>query len=500
MKAEQLDAAQLRQLGFSSTRLANTRPIYREVCRALERSITDGRLTPGVRLPSERQLALALRLSRATVVTAYRELETKGLVRGYVGRGTFVSAAPDATGAPFAWRGKVAATVLRSTDSIRDLMRDAGDPKLISTAAGIPAIEHFPTDAFRRTLDRVLTREARTLWGHTPTEGVPALREAIAQRFASRAESVLVLAGAQQGLDLLARCLIDPGDTVVVDRPGYLGALHVFRAAGARLVGWDVMRHDLDELEDLLVRYRPKLIYTNPTFENPTGWTMPVRLRREFLALATRMRVPIIEDDAYRELYLSAPPPPSLHSLDTQSVVIHLNSFSKMLAPGLRLGWLSAAPPIVEQLGLIKGRADPHTQNLGQLVVAGLITEGTFDSHLVGLRAEHRRRRDALAAALQREGLADSLQWSAPEGGLYFWCRLKGQLTASALQTHALAESVAFVRGAAFYVDHAGDAELRLCFSSLPTSRANETAQRLARALAKARRDVSPRPQLVAMV
>src|SRR6185295_12163451 len=166
------------------------------------------------------------------------------------------------------------------------------------------------------------------MWGHGPTEGQPALRDAIARRFGGQPENVLVLAGAQQGLDLLARCLVDPGDTVVVDRPGYLGAIQTFRAAGARLVGWDVVNHDLDELEDLLVRYRPKLIYTNPTFQNPTGWTMPIRLRRDFLALATRMRVPIIEDDTYRELYLSSAPPPSLHSLDTQSVVIHLSSFS----------------------------------------------------------------------------------------------------------------------------------------------------------------------------
>src|SRR5204863_1190505 len=175
--------------------------------------------------------------------------------------------------------------------------------------------------AFRRAFDRVLRRDGHGVWRQGGTEGHPALRESIARRFGGEMDNVLVLAGAQQGLDLLARCLIDPGDTVVVDRPGYLGAIHTFRAAGARLVGWDVVNHDLDELEDHLVRYRPKLIYTNPTFHNPTGWTMPIRLRRDFLALASRLRVPIIEDDTYRELHFATPPPPSLHSLDTQSVV-----------------------------------------------------------------------------------------------------------------------------------------------------------------------------------
>src|SRR6185436_6295844 len=248
----------------------------------------------------------------------------------------------------------------------------------MSVAAGIPALDRFPVEAFKRSLDRVIRREGPRVWGHGATEGHAALRGAIARRFGGQAEIVLVLAGAQQGLDLLARCLIDPGDTVVIDRPGYLGAIHTFNAAGARIVGWDVVNHDLDELEDLLVRYRPKLIYTNPTFQNPTGWTMPIRLRRDFLALATRMRVPIIEDDTYRELHFTTPPP-SLHSLDTQSVVIHLSTFTKMLAPGLRLGWLAAAKPIVEQLALIKQRADPHTQNLAQFIVADLIDDGTFD-------------------------------------------------------------------------------------------------------------------------
>jgi len=255
-----------------------------------------------------------------------------------------VSAAHDPSGAPFAWRGKVASAALRAGDSlIRDLISSSTDQALMSVAAGVPALECFPEQAFRRAIDRILRRHGRAVWGHGETEGLPAFRDAIARRFGGRADNVLVLAGAQQGLDLLARCLIEPGDTVVVDRPGYLGAIHTFRAAGARLVGWDVVRHDLDELEDQLVRYKPKLIYTNPTFQNPTGWTMAAKLRRELLAVAARYRVPIIEDDTYRELHLGNPPPPSMHALDLHPIVIHLNSFSKILAPGLRLGWLTAS-------------------------------------------------------------------------------------------------------------------------------------------------------------
>src|SRR5918994_1795153 len=245
----------------------SARPLYGHLVSLFETAIARGELPSGSRLPPERELASRLQISRTTVVSAYRELESKGLLRGYVGRGTFVCAAPEPSGTPFAWRGKIASAVLR---------------------------------------------------------------EAIAERFHVPADSVLVLAGAQQGLDLLARCLIDPGDAVIIDRPGYLGAIQSFRAAGAKLIGWDVFHADVDELEDLLVRYRPKLIYANPTFQNPTGATMPVRTRRELLKLAERYRVPIVEDATYRDLYFNEPPPPSLRDLDPHNIVIHLNSFSKV--------------------------------------------------------------------------------------------------------------------------------------------------------------------------
>src|SRR5499427_7826395 len=487
------DDTQLQLLGLANGALPKTRPVYRHISQAIERGITAGTLALDFRLPAERELAQALKVSRTTVVNAYRDLEARGLVRGYVGRGTFVSAAPEASGAPFAWRGKVAAAATRSSDSVlRDLLRHSGDPTVVSVAAGTPALELFPADAYRRSMDRTLRRDASGAWGHSPTEGLPVLRDAIAHRFGGQPHNVLVLAGAQQGLDLLARCLVDPGDTVIVDRPGYLGALHTFKAAGARLVGWDMLRHDLDELEDLISRYRPKLIYTNPTFQNPSGWTMPLKLRRQLLTLASRLRVPIIEDDTYRELFLNTPPPPPLYALDTQSVVIHLNTFSKALAPGLRVGWLSAAPPIVEQLALLKQRSDPHPPTLNQLIVADMIVDGTFDRHLAALRTEHRRRRDAMIGALERHGAEGKLQWTVPDGGLYLWCRLSGRIKASQVHAHALAESLAFVPGEAFYIDQAGDRELRICYSSVAPNRAEDVAKRIMRAIASAKRDLTP--------
>jgi 2-aminoadipate transaminase len=474
----------IQQIERQFTRTA--RPLYAHLVTLLESAISRGDLPSGSRVPPERELATRLRISRTTVVSAYRELESRGLLRGYVGRGTFVCAAPDPTGAPFAWRGKIAAAALRTSDSIlRDTIRHSSDAKVLSLAAGEPAIDCFPVEAFQQAIDHVLKREAHAVWRHGPTEGQPALREAIAERFGVPAESVLVLSGAQQGLDLLARCLVDPGDAVIVDRPGYLGAIQSFRAAGAKLIGWDVARADMDELEDVLVRYRPKLIYTNPTFENPTGVTIPIRARRELLKLAERYRVPIVEDATYRELYFTEVPPPSLRELDPQNIVIHLNSFSKVLAPGLRLGWLSAAPSIVDQIAIIKQRLDPHTQNLVQFALARLIRDGSFDKHLRTLRAEHARRCSMMIGALQRHVPATTLRFARPQGGLYLWCRLAQGLNSRALLEQALAAGVAFVPGHAFYPDPAGESEMRLCFSSVMPSAIEDAVRRLARCLAQ---------------
>jgi len=464
------------------------RPLYSHLVSLLENAIAKGDLPSGSRVPPERALAQQLKISRTTVVSAYRELESRGLLRGYVGRGTFVCAAPEAEGTPFAWRGKIAAAALRSSDStLRDVVRHSSDARLLSLAAGEPALDTFPTEAFLEATRHVLSSDPSAVWGHGPTEGQPALKSAIADRYNVPRESVLVLSGAQQGLDLLARCLIDPGDAVIMDRPGYLGAIQSFRAAGAKLIGWDIVRGDTDELEDLLVRYRPKLIFTNPTFHNPTATTVPIRTRREILSLAQRYRVPIVEDATYRDLYFSEAPPPSLRDLDEHNLVIYLNSFSKVMAPGLRLGWIAAAPSIIDQIAIIKQRLDPHTPNLVQFAIARLMRQGIFDAHLRTIRTEHARRCTQMIAALQRHMPPGSIRFSRPAGGLYLWCRLGSGLSATALHERALANGVTFVPGPAFYPDPAGDSELRLCFTSVLPSTLEESVKRLARCVGEVR-------------
>jgi 2-aminoadipate transaminase len=456
-----------------------------QLVHALESAIDQGELSPGARLPSERELAGLLKLSRTTTTNAYRELESRGVLRRHVGRGTFVCATPEPDEVPFAWRGKVSAAALRSVNpTLRNLMRDAVDPGVISLALGSPALECFPAGEYRRISEQLLRRELHTTLSHGPTEGQPRLRRVLAARIGSRPENILVVTGSQQGLDLLAKCLIDPGDAVVLDRPCYLGAIQTFRAAGAKLVGWDLRRGDLSELEDLFIRYRPKMMYTNPTFQNPTGHTLSLNDRRELLKLLARYRIPIVEDDTYRDLFLDAPAPPSLRQLDEYNVVIYSSTFSKTLAPGLRVGWIAANEVIVDQLALLKQNTDVYSPNLPQLAIAEMLNSGLFDDHLRKLREEHTRRRDALIGALERYVPSKALTFTRPLGGMYIWCHLGRGLATARLLPQAKAMGMMFASGEVFYGDEAGGRHLRLCFSGRPADQIEEGIKRFAKALA----------------
>lgn len=460
---------------------SSSTPLFRQVEEALASAIASGALAAGDRLPSERDLADLLDVSRTTAMNAYRELEARGLIRGRVGQGTFVCASARDSGVPFAWQGKVTASAQRTIDpTLRALVREP-TPETISFAAGTPAFDQFPIDAFRSSLDRVLEQHPGAALGLGPTEGQPRLRAEIARRHRVRPEQVLVLAGSQQGLDLITRSLLDPSDAVVMDRPGYLGAIQTFRAAGARVIGWDARRADPDELESLLQRYRPKLLYTNPTFQNPTGRTLPLDVRQEVLALAARYRLAVIEDEPYRDLAFRGTPPMSLRELDDQGLVIHLGTFSKTLAAGLRLGWLIAPETVIDQLALMRQRADLFGAGLHQLAVADLLARGLFDAHLRALRAEHQRRHDAAIAALRQWLPAGTFTWAPAEGGLYLWLHAGQGIDTGLLEQQALLAGVAIVHGAHFYADGDGRHELRLCFARCTPQAIALGIERLAR-------------------
>ena len=466
---------------------SNPAPLSVQLVDALAGAVGRGELALGDRLPSERGLARTLGVSRTTVVTAYRELEARGLVRGQVGRGTFVVGGDGVAddGAPFAWRGRLSAGARRFLDPTLQALVDQTGPGTISFGAGTPALDCFPAEELRHLTDRVLRTGAGAALGLLPTTGHPALRTAIASRHGTESRQVLTVAGAQQGLDLIARCLLDPGDVVVMDRPGYLGAVHTFLAAGATIAGWDIERADTTELEDLLIRHAPKLIYTNPTFQNPTGRTLPIAGRQELLRLARRHRIPVVEDEPYRELpFPGIASPPTLRELDEGGLVIQLGTFSKVLAAGPRLGWVVAPAGIVEQLALVKARTDIAGASLSQLIARELLASGRYDNHLAVLRAEHRRRSAAMADALGRLLPAGALSWRLAEGGLYVWLRLDHpRLEAPRLQAAAARAGVVVVAGPPFYANGGGERRVRLCFTGLPPAGIETGIQRFASAV-----------------
>ncbi len=475
-------------------------PLYRQLAAQLRRRILSGELPPGTRLPPERRLAAMLGVNRSTVVSAYRELAAEGLISGHVGRGTVVidhrrTAVLErpASGVPWPQLFAPLASLLYDP-ALEDAALASSRPDVISFATGLPAPELYPIGTVRQLLDEALHREGPRLLQYCPSEGYPPLREAIAawsQRWGIRCspDQVLVVSGSQQGLYLIARALLEPGDLVAVEAPTYVGALQVFRAVGARLLPVPVDDYGMrvSVLEQALEHRRPKLIYTLPTFQNPSGTTLSLDRRQRLLELAARAGIPVVEDDPYRELWYEAPPPPPLAALDEGGVVISLTTISKILFPGFRIGWVLGPWPVIHQLALVKQLVDLDTNPLMQWAVWAFLQRDLLPPHLEALRAAYRERRDVLVAALRTE-LGAALRFRIPSGGLYLWGELAEGLRARDLLPEAAQQGVAFTPGESFFPDPtSGRAFLRLNFTYPAPATIVEGVRRLSTAVAALR-------------
>ncbi|MBI1846637.1 MAG: PLP-dependent aminotransferase family protein [Candidatus Rokubacteria bacterium] len=470
-------------------------PVARQIQAHLERLIREGLLGDGVKLPATRDLAHSLGVNRATVVLAYEELVAAGWARAHVGQGTF-AAAPAGVAARAAARVEPApidwsALFSRSARTVR---ADAGRPRHdvvepsggISFAGGAPDSGLFPTDAFRRVLNRVVRDEGASLLQYYPVAGYPPLRRYLSTyllRFGleARAEDILIVNGSQQGFDLIARTLVDPGDAVAIEQPTYPRALQVFRAFGAELlpVPWDADGPRVDVFERLLERHAPKLFYCQPSAHNPTGLAMSPERRRGLLDAAARRGMPIIEDGFDPSLAYGARRPVPLKAQDRAGIVIYIGTFSKVLFPGLRIGWLVAPPPVLERLREAKQLADIHTSALIQAAVHRFCEGRLLDRHAVRAARAYGRRRGLLLGALGR-WMPEGVTWTEPEAGFSLLLTLPSRLSAAALLPRAAARGVTFTPGTAFFVDGSGDRTLRLSFSALPAARIEEGVHRLA--------------------
>jgi DNA-binding transcriptional MocR family regulator len=473
-------------------------PLYRQITESLKAMILSGSLPEGFRLPPERRLAHTLRVNRSTVLQAYDELKADGLVDARVGRGTTVlqrpgAATPSEGEHPMPWRQVLrdAPPVVRDP-LLRDLLGMSERSDVVSLAVGLPAPELLPLEALGEAHGRLLQELGPAFVLHCPTEGVTRFRETVATMLLTRgircsAAEVLATSGSQQGLDLLTRALVAPGEAVVVEEPSFFGALQVFRAARARLVGVptdrDGMRTDL--LEAILTRHRPRLIYCLPTFQNPSSSVLSLARRRQLLELACRYQVPVIEDDPYSELHYEGESLPPLAALDPGGCVVYLSSFSKVLFPGFRVGFLVADRHLLRHLVLVKQSMDLHSSTPGQWLVHDTIASGAYASHLARVREAYRQRRDVMLAALEATG-SPGLQWERPRGGFYVWCKLPPGLRESRVMARAAEQRVAFLPGSACFVDDPAECFVRLNFTYPGEGEIRLGVERLGAALAAA--------------
>jgi len=369
----------------------------------------------------------------------------------------------------------------------------------ISFAGGMPDSALFPTDAFRRVLNQVVRDEGAALLQYAPVGGYAPLRRYLAGyllRFGieARAEEILIVNGAQQGFNLIARTLLDPGDLLAIEQPTYTGAMQGFRAAGARLlpVEWAAGGPRPEVFERLCERQAPKLFYCQSSAHNPTGLTLTPETGRRLLATAARHQVPIVEDGFDGSLHYGPRAATPLKAADRAGLVIHIGTFSKILFPGLRLGWLVAPPPLVERLQAAKQLADLHTSALLQAAVHRFCERRLLERHATRVTAEYARRRALLLAALRRR-MPEGVTWTEPQGGFSLLLTLPPGLTAAALSPAAAARGVAFTPGPAFFLDGGGERTLRLAFSSVAAARIDEGVRRLAETIKAARRQPRPR-------
>lgn len=368
---------------------------------------------------------------------------------------------------------------------IRDLLALADRPGLISLAGGLPAPESFPASAIAQAAGETLAKNAATALQYSATQGVTGLREWVAERHGVATDRVTITSGSQQALDLVSRAFVEPGTIAALAEPGYVGAIQALRLAGATLLAIPSDDDGLvvDELAGHLRRgRRPALVYVVTNFHNPTGATMPPPRRAALGQLAEHYGFVVVEDDPYGELRWSGSAVPAMATYSER--VITLGSFSKILAPGLRVGYVIAPPPVTAAIVLLKQPVDLQTSTLAQCVVLNVVAEpGFIEAHLVRLRALYADRARILSTALTDQ-FGPQLRFAAPEGGLFIWARLVG----STVDTHerhaaALDHGVAYLPGAGFGIDHRHAQALRLSFSSAPVEDLPEGVRRLHTAL-----------------
>lgn len=385
------------------------------------------------------------------------------------------------------------------TSAIRELFKLLGKPGIISFAGGFPDPAMFDVQGIQEAANRALTEEPGAALQYGATEGYQPLREQLSAFMATKgatvaANELIVTTGSQQALDLLGKTMIDPGDKVIVEGPTFLATIQCFRLYGAEIISAPVDAHGVrtDALEKLIAEHKPKLVYLIPTFGNPSGAMLSLARRRQVLEMAVKHNTLIVEDDPYGDLYFGDAPPPSLLALSdsvpgSRDLLAHCGSLSKVLSPGLRIGWLIAPPALLANAVMCKQFSDAHTSTFAQATAAQYLKGGRMPATLAHVRQVYAERAQAMGAALQRE-LGTAIEFTQPQGGLFFWAKLTGKggktQNANDFAQKAITQGVAFVSGAPFYAANPDLATLRLSFATADVAKIEEGAIRLGKALA----------------
>jgi len=453
--------------------------VYRQIADGIRTAIRDGRVLPGQQLPPTRELAEQLGVNRNTVVAAYDLLIDDGTVSGHTGRGTFVAASAASPGpADGAWFGSFSrALQSAAAANLQAHYRAAMSSEGISFAGSYPAADLLPVDEFRRAMTTALRERGAEILSYGPTAGYAPLRAEIAAGMRARgsrvsADDLVITNGSQQAIEIVLRAFVDPGDAVVVEDPTYTGALGVLGALGARLVGVptdaDGVRVDL--LARALERHRPRVMYLQPTFHNPTARVLSEPRRREVVELAARHACVVVEDDWAGDLRFEGDDLPTLHALDGGRHVVYLSTFSKKLIPGIRVGWVAARAAVRDRLLTIKQVEDHGTSLVLQAALHAFLENGSLEPHLAKVRSAYLARRDAMLAALDRRFPATA-RWSRPQGGLFVWVELPPGIDSGELAVDAQRHGVSIGPGALFQVDGRGSGAMRLSFASTAPER-----------------------------
>jgi 2-aminoadipate transaminase len=393
------------------------------------------------------------------------------------------------------------------SSAVREILKVTSQPDVISFAGGMPAPELFPLEEIEEACIKVLREQGSSALQYSISEGYVPLREFIVRKMGrygivASVDNVLITTGSQQGLDLVSKVLLDPGDVIIIEAPTFVGALQSFRAYQSSYASVPLDNDGMlvEVLEQKIVETHPKFMYVLPNFQNPAGVTLSRERRERLVSLARQYGVPILEDDPYGELRFEGENIEPLVVISArqngqqsgyfEGDVIYMSTFSKTLSPGLRLGWVVAPIEVVNKLVQAKQGADLHTSTFDQMMAYEVMANGFLDQHVLEIRETYRQRRDVMLAALEQH-FPDGATWTRPQGGLFLWVRLPEGVDSLDLVNEAIEQKVAFVPGTAFYADGRGHDAMRLTFATCSTEQIEEGIKRLGKAIFRRRKQAA---------